>query len=107
MTGDFSGAWETLKNMVTTNLQLIWQTIVNIWGIITGFLSSTLNRIIGIFGTSWQQIFATVSSKVSQIWSKTTSVFSALVSAIAIYVGQWLAKIVKWCRMLNKVWEDF
>lgn len=94
LTGDFSGAWETLKNMITTNLQLIWQTIVNIWGIITGFLSSTLNRILGIFGTSWQQIFATVSSKVSQIWSKITSVFSALVSAIAVYVGQWLAKIV-------------
>lgn len=94
LTDDFSGAWDTLKNMITTNLQLISQTILNIFGIITGFLSSTLNRILGIFGTNWQQIFATVSSKVSQIWSKITSVFSALVTAIAVYVGQWLAKIV-------------
>ncbi|MDW4520484.1 terminase [Staphylococcus saprophyticus] len=94
LTGDFSGAWDTLKNMVIQNLQIIWDTITNIFGIITGFLSSTLNRILGIFGTNWQQIFATVSSKVSQIWSKITSVFSALVTAIAVYVGQWLAKIV-------------
>jgi phage-related protein len=94
LTGDFSGAWETLKNMISVNLDLILQTILNIFGIITGFLSSTLNRILGIFGTSWQQIFATVSSKVLQIWSKITSVFSALVSVIAVYVGQWLAKIV-------------
>ncbi|MGJ7586669.1 phage tail protein [Staphylococcus shinii] len=94
LTGDFSRAWETLKNMISVNLDLILQTILNIFGIITGFLSSTLNRILGIFGTSWQQIFATVSSKVLQIWSKITSVFSALVSVIAVYVGQWLAKIV-------------
>ncbi|RIN52881.1 hypothetical protein BU052_12825, partial [Staphylococcus simulans] len=53
LTGDFSRAWETLKNMISVNLDLILQTILNIFGIITGFLSSTLNRIIGIFGTRW------------------------------------------------------
>lgn len=94
ITGDFGGAWLTLKNMVAQNTTAIWNTLVNIWGIITGFLSGALNTILGIFGTSWQQIWATVSSKVSQIWSTITSRFSALVGSIAGFVGQWVARIL-------------
>lgn len=94
ITGDFGGAWLTLKNMVVQNTTAIWNTLVNIWGIITGFLSGALNTILGIFGTSWQQIWATVSSKVSQIWSTITSRFSALVGSIAGFVGQWVARIL-------------
>lgn len=94
ITGDFGGAWLTLKNMVVQNTTAIWNTLVNIWGIITGFLSGALNTILGIFGTSWQQIWATVSSKVSSIWSTITSRFSALVGSIAGFVGQWAARIL-------------
>ncbi|MGW7888608.1 phage tail protein [Staphylococcus xylosus] len=94
ITGDFGGAWLTLKNMVVQNTTAIWNTLVNIWGIITGFLSGALNTILGIFGTSWQQIWATVSSKVSQIWSTITSRFSALVGSIAGFVAQWAARIL-------------
>lgn len=93
LTGDFGGAWQTLKNMVTKNLELIWQTISNIFGIITSFLSARLNTILGIFGTSWQKIWSIVSSKTLQIWNIITSKFGSLVSSIAKFVSQWVAKI--------------
>ena len=94
VTGDFGGAWQTLKNMVSQNTMAIWNTLVNIWGIITGFLSTALNTILGVFGTSWQKIWSIVSSKASQIWATITSKFGALVGAIAGFVGQWVGKIL-------------
>ena len=55
LTGDFSGAWETIKTTVTNVLDTIWQYMQSVWESIIGFLTGVMNRTLSMFGTSWSE----------------------------------------------------
>ncbi|MFV8045135.1 phage tail protein, partial [Staphylococcus aureus] len=65
LTGDFSGAWETIKTTVTNVLDTIWQYMQSVWESIIGFLTGVMNRTLSMFGTSWSQIWSTITNFVS------------------------------------------
>ena len=73
LTGDFSGAWETIKTTVTNVLDTIWQYMQSVWESIIGFLTGVMNRTLSMFGTSWSQIWSTITNFVSSIWNTVTS----------------------------------
>ncbi|MCM3071735.1 terminase [Staphylococcus equorum] len=93
LTGDFAGAWETLKNMISTNLDIIWSTISNIWGIITDFLGNAMETIKGLISTAWSIISGNTKSKVQEIWNSITSKFSEITNDINQKVTDWVNKV--------------
>ncbi|MGX5789880.1 phage tail protein [Staphylococcus equorum] len=93
LTGDFAGAWVTLKNMISTNLDIIWSTISNIWGIITSFLGNAMETIKGLISTAWSIISGNTKSKVQEIWNSITSKFSEITNDINQKVTDWVNKV--------------
>lgn len=93
LTGDFGGAWVTLKNMIGQNLQIIWGAIQNIWGTISQYLGTAMETIKGLLMSAWSQITGDTRSKTQEIWSTISGKFQEIVGTIGEKVGQWLAKL--------------
>lgn len=128
ITGDFSGAWQTLQTTVQNVMTTIWNTIVSIFTQISEFIFNTLNSILGTNITSWSQIWSVISQYVSQIWSSVTqwfgqmaqSVWNKMVQAYNYVVStgaQWVSSITStvsnffnqvangFMRVVNSVWQ--
>lgn len=82
ITGDFSGAWQTLQTTVQNVMTTIWNTIVSIFTQISEFIFNTLNSILGTNITSWSQIWNAIVQYVSQIWSSVTQWFGQMVQSV-------------------------
>lgn len=128
ITGDFSGAWQTLQTTVQNVMTTIWNTIVSIFTQISEFIFNTLNSILGTNITSWGQIWSAIVQYVSQIWSSVTqwfgqmaqSVWNKMVQAYNYVVStgqQWVSSITStvsnffnqvangFMRVVNSVWQ--
>ena len=128
ITGDFSGAWQTLQTTVQNVMTTIWNTIVSIFTQISEFIFNTLNSILGTNITSWSQIWNAIVQYVSQIWSSVTqwfgqmaqSVWNKMVQAYNYVVStgqQWVSSITStvsnffnqvangFMRVVNSVWQ--
>ena len=64
-------------------LDTIWQYMQSVWESIIGFLTGVMNRTLSMFGTSWSQIWSTITNFVSSIWNSVTSWFSRVASSVA------------------------
>ncbi|EKO1100366.1 terminase [Staphylococcus pseudintermedius] len=104
ITGDFSGAWQTLKQTIFNVGLEILAHIQNTWNIIYNFLLDTYNRITGQTATSWSQIWQTIQNFAIAIWNVVSNWFQRVAStvqqkmleALAYVVGtgaQWVASI--------------
>lgn len=82
ITGDFSGAWQTLQTTIQNVMTTIWNTIVSIFNQISQFIFTTLNSILGTNISSWSQIWSAITQYVSQIWSSVTSWFSRVAQSV-------------------------
>lgn len=106
LTGDFSGAWETIKTTVTNVLDTIWQYMQSVWESIIGFLTGVMNRTLSMFGTSWSQIWSTITNFVSSIWNTVTSWFSRVAWSVAEKMGQALNFIItKGSEWVSNIWN--
>lgn len=104
ITGDFSGAWQTLKQTIFNVGLEILAHIQNTWNIIYNFLLDTYNRITGQTATSWSQVWQTIQNFAIAIWNVVSNWFQRVAStvqqkmleALAYVVGtgaQWVASI--------------
>lgn len=93
LTGDFAGAWVTLKNMISTNLEIIWGTIQSVWSTITGYLSGAMETIKGLLMSAWSQITGDTRTKTQEIWSTISSKFQEIVGTIGEKVSQWVHRV--------------
>ncbi|WP_019166740.1 tail protein [Staphylococcus delphini] len=84
LSGDFSGAWQTLQTTIANVSDTIWQGLSSIWNQIQQFLFDTYTRITGQTVTSWSQVWQTIQNFAIVIWN---------------VVVQWFQKVV------NSVWE--
>ncbi|HDN3454282.1 TPA: terminase [Staphylococcus aureus] len=106
LTGDFSGAWETIKNTVSNVLDTIWEYIQSVWDSIISFLTGVMNRTLSMLGTSWSQIWSTITNFVSNIWNSVTSWFSRVASSVAEKMGQALNFIItKGSEWVSNIWN--
>lgn len=75
--GDWSEAWEGLKNLVSD----VWDSIVN-----------ALNNFLGIFGTSLEQLWASITGFFENVWNKIVEFFAGIWNSIVSF----FAGIVGW-----------
>ncbi|HEO4395149.1 TPA: phage tail tape measure protein [Streptococcus agalactiae] len=94
ITGDWSGAWETIKQVVSTVweaikslisivLNAIAQFISNSWNGIKGTMTNLLNSIKGVVSNVWNGIESTISSILSSIGSTVSSVWNGMKATIS------------------------
>ncbi|PNZ48549.1 phage tail protein, partial [Staphylococcus intermedius] len=104
LSGDFSGAWQTLQTTIANVSDTIWQGLSSIWNQIQQFLFNTYTRITGQTVTSWSQIWQTIQNFAIAIWNVVSNWFQRVAStvqqkmleALAYVVGtgaQWVASI--------------
>lgn len=102
LTGDFSGAWLTLKNTIGTVMQTIWGTIQQIWSLISNYIFSILGRITGQNITSWSQVFSIISDKLSQAWGAAQqwmgNILNTIVNSLVQVVANTIAKMVEFAQ---------
>ncbi|HFU7476445.1 TPA: phage tail tape measure protein, partial [Streptococcus agalactiae] len=94
ITGDWSGAWETIKQVVSTVweaikslisivLSAIAQFISNSWNGIKGTMTNLLNSIKSVVSNVWNSIKSTISSILSSIGSTVSSVWNGMKATIS------------------------
>lgn len=122
-TGDWSGAWEAIKeifsgiwDMITAILQQAWNTISTmltiglgalqslwnvIWGAISSFFQGIWNGIVSFITGIWSTITGTISSAINTAYSTISSVlqaiysfFSSIFSSIASTVSTTFSNIL-------------
>ncbi len=94
-----------IKTTVTNVLDTIWQYMQSVWESIIGFLTGVMNRTLSMFGTSWSQIWSTITNFVSSIWNTVTSWFSRVASSVA---EKWQALnfiITKGSEWVSNIWN--
>ena len=65
-----------------------------------------MNRTLSMFGTSWSQIWSTITNFVSSIWNSVTSWFSRVASSVAEKMGQALNFIItKGSEWVSNIWN--
>ena len=74
ITGDFSGAWESLKSA----FQGVWNMIQNLWAAISGFFSGIWNVAKGVIDAI-MGAFSSVGAAISGIW---TGIVNGLINAL-------------------------
>ncbi|MEJ7542898.1 terminase, partial [Staphylococcus intermedius] len=69
LSGDFSGAWQTLQTTIANVSDTIWQGLSSIWNQIQRFLFDTYTRITGQTATSWSEVWQTIQNYAIAIWN--------------------------------------
>lgn len=80
--GDWSAAWEGLKNLVSG----VWDAIVN-----------ALNDFLSIFGTSLEQLWASITGFFENVWNKIVEFFAGIWNSIVSFftgIVDWVNKHV-------------
>ncbi len=81
-TGDFAGAWETMKAGITGEAGAIWDAIVALLDWIAGLFGSNLQEI----GATWAGIWESMKTTVSLVWGIVVGYFQGIWNDI---VGIW------------------
>lgn len=83
ITGDWSGAWETIKGVFSTVWQAIQSIVQTIFSAIQSYISNILNGISGTVSNIWNSIKDTVSNVLNAISSTVSSVWEGIKSTIS------------------------
>ncbi|HGA2025804.1 TPA: phage tail tape measure protein [Streptococcus agalactiae] len=83
ITGDWSGAWETIKSLISIVLTVIAQFISNSWNGIKGTMTNLLNSIKSVVSNVWNGIKSTISSILSSIGSTVSSIWNGMKATIS------------------------
>lgn len=83
ITGDWSGAWETIKGVFSTVWQAIQSIVQTIFSAIQSYISNILNGISGTVSNIWNGIKDTVSNVLNAISSTVSSVWEGIKSTIS------------------------
>ncbi|WP_294582950.1 terminase [uncultured Staphylococcus sp.] len=94
LTGDWAGAWQTFKDLVSQNLEVMWNWIQGIWNSIVGFLNDCMTRIFSIFDLNWSQMASKIGGYCSRIWNSVSSWFSNVVSTVGSKMSSALSRII-------------
>jgi phage-related protein len=90
-TGDWTGAWETAKDIVKTAAQAIWDTLVNLASIIVEELGFESNDIISVWSDNWNQLVQIVERSVGQIATTVSQAGSIISSFMENPIGSYNA----------------
>lgn len=77
--GDWSAAWEAVKNIFSS----VWQGLVSWFGIILETLKGILDVALGWIGTTWENVWTSVKNFFSNIWNGIKSFISNTINSIA------------------------
>jgi hypothetical protein len=78
ITGDWAGAWESAKNVVSDAATAIWDTLVNIAGATVELLGFEKNDFIAIWGDNWNQLKDIASQALDFMWTDYLGFFAKL-----------------------------
>lgn len=95
ITGDWSGAWETIKGIAERTTKLIFDQVKvvfnNMLSLITSIMTSIKNKISDI----WSSIVSTVKDKAQEAYNAVKSKFDSLASLISGYASSLLTAAKK------------
>ncbi len=77
--GDWSAAWEAVKNIFSS----VWQGLVSWFSIILETLKGILDVALGWIGTTWENVWISVKNFFSNIWNGIKSFISNTINSIA------------------------
>ncbi|EHP0517370.1 terminase [Staphylococcus pseudintermedius] len=111
ITGDFSGAWQTLKQTIFNVGLEILAHIQNTWNIIYNFLLDTYNRITGQTATSWSQVWQTIQNFAIAIWNVVSNWFQRVASTVQQKMLEALAHVIgtgaQWVSSIRQAMSNF
>jgi phage-related protein len=79
VTGDFSGAWMTLRKLVTDAAEAIWAALLALINWIANIFGSSLDNIVAWWTGLWQK----ASSDTTSIWTGIANFFTGIWNSIA------------------------
>ncbi|HDU1314384.1 TPA: terminase [Staphylococcus pseudintermedius] len=111
LTGDFSGAWQTLKQTIFNVVLEILAHIQNVWNTISNFLLDTYNRITGQTATSWSQIWQTIQNYAIAIWNVVSNWFERVAATVRQKMLEALAHVIgtgaQWVSSIRQAMSNF
>lgn len=111
ITGDFSGAWQTLKQTIFNVGLEILAHIQNTWNIIYNFLLDIYNRITGQTATSWSQIWQTIQNYAIAIWNVVSNWFERVAATVRQKMLEALAHVIgtgaQWVSSIRQAMSNF
>lgn len=69
ITGDWEGAWNTIKETGATIWGIIKQTVMNVWNIILGFLKNIWNQIVSFATSTWNSVKNAIVNSVTNAYT--------------------------------------
>ncbi|EJE4550648.1 terminase [Staphylococcus pseudintermedius] len=111
LSGDFSGAWQTLQTTIANVSDTIWQGLSSIWNQIQQFLFDTYTRITGQTVTSWSQVWQTIQNYATAIWNTVSNWFQRVAATVRQKMLEALAHVIgtgaQWVSSIRQAMSNF
>ncbi|HBB6315869.1 TPA: terminase [Staphylococcus delphini] len=111
LSGDFSGAWQTLQTTIANVSDTIWQGLSSIWNQIQQFLFDTYTRITGQTVTSWSQVWQTIQNYATAIWNTVSNWFQRVAATVRQKMLEALAHVIgtgaQWVSSIQQAMSNF
>lgn len=108
LTGDWKGAWEAVKQIVSGAFQALWG-LFNLWivGRIAGVIGKFVNGAIKMFSGFISRVLSSFGSWVSRMWSLITNWAKGIVQRAGDGMSGMARTIVRWIGSILSRFENF
>jgi len=80
--GDWAGAWDAMKNIVSSGIDLVSNLLGNLWNIVTNIFNGIKSTLGNLWSSAWETMKSAASNGASALWNVISGIPGQILSAL-------------------------